>query len=81
MCRVMGVSVSGYYAWRSRPESERSKANRALRSEIRRIHSDSGGAYGAPRMHAVLRDLGRAIGRNRVARLVRCAGLRGLAAL
>jgi hypothetical protein len=81
LCRVMGVSVSGYYAWRSRPESERAKANESLLGEIRRIHEESGAAYGAPRVHAVLRSLGRAVGLNRVARLMRRAGLRGLAAL
>jgi transposase InsO family protein len=77
----MGVSQSGYYAWRSRPESERDKSNRSLLEDIRRIHAESGGAYGAPRVHAVLRNLGRAVGLNRVARLMRRAGLRGLAAL
>lgn len=81
MCRVMEVSVSGYYAWRSRPESARATADRSLLGEILRIHESSGGAYGAPRVHAVLRSLGRAVGRNRVARLMRKAGLRGLAAL
>ena len=81
LCRVLGMSVSGYYAWRSRPESARAKANRSLLEEIRQIHEGSGGAYGAPRVHAVLRSLGRAAGLNRVARLMRQAGLRGLAAL
>jgi len=81
MCRVLGVSASGYYAWRSRPESLRARENRDLSAQIRDIHTDSGGVYGAPRVHAVLRSLGRMIGRNRVARLMRAAGLRGLAAL
>ena len=81
MCSVMGVFQSGYCAWRSRPESERDKANRSLLEGIRRIHAESGGAYGAPQVHAVLRSLGQIVGRNRVARLMRCAGLRGLAAL
>ena len=44
-------------------------------------HAESGGTYGAPRVHAVLRALGRRVGRHRVARLMRRAGLRGLAAL
>ncbi len=81
MCRVMGVSASGYYAWRPRPESRRSCEDRTLSTEIRHIHAESGGVYGAPRLHAVLRTLGRSIGRNRVARLMRAGGLRGLAAL
>ena len=54
ICSVLGVSVSGYYAWRSRPESIRSVENRALLSTIRRVHADSGGSYGAPRVHAAL---------------------------
>ena len=81
ICRVLEVSVSGYYAWRSRPESARSQANRALLEDIRLAHAESGGAYGAPRVHAVLRGHGRRVGRHRVARLMRRAGLRGLAAL
>ena len=81
MCRVLGVSVSGYYAWRSRPESRRSAENRALLEDIRLAHAESGGAYGAPRVHATLQALGRRVGRHRVARLMRRAGLQGLAAL
>jgi len=81
MCRVLGVSPSGYYAWRSRPESRRTGEDRRLMAEIRDVHAGSGGVYGAPRIHATLRVLGRRIGRHRVARLMRAAGLRGLAAL
>ena len=81
MCRVLGVSVSGYYAWRSRPESARGRANRALLDVVRVVHAESGGTYGAPRVHAALQALGRRVGRHRVARLMRRAGLRGLAAL
>jgi putative transposase len=81
MCRALGISSSGYYAWRMRPESTRSKEDRDLLAEIRDVHAESGGIYGAPRIHAVLRALGRRIGQNRIARLMRGAGLRGLAAL
>lgn len=81
MCAVLGLSASGYYAWRGRPESGRAAANRALLDDIRRIHADSCGTYGSPRVHAVLRGHGRRIGRSRVERLMRRAGLRGLAAL
>ena len=80
MCRVLGISVSGYYAWRSRPESRRSIENHQLLDAIRLVHAESGGTYGAPRVHAVLRAVGRQVGRHRVARLMRRAGLRGLAA-
>jgi transposase InsO family protein len=74
---VLGVSVSGYYAWRSRPESPRSLENRALLRTIGLVHAESGGSYGAPRVHAALR----AAGRHRIARLMRRSGLRGLAAI
>ena len=69
------------HAWRSRPESRRSIENRSLLDAIRVAHAESGGAYGAPRVHAVLQALGRRVGRHRVARLMQRAGLRGLAAL
>ena len=81
MCRVLGLSTSGYYAWRARPESPRAAANRALLGDIARIHAESYGTYGSPRVHAVLRGHGRRIGRSRIERLMRRAGLRGLAAL
>jgi transposase InsO family protein len=81
MCATLELSVSGYYAWRARTESRRAAANRALIEEIRGIHADSSGTYGSPRVHATLRRRGRRIGRSRVERLMRQAGLRGLAAL
>jgi hypothetical protein len=81
MCRVRGVSASGYYLWRTRGESPSAKANRALLGTIRAIHAESGGAYGAPRVHAVLRSHGRRVGRHRIARLMRGPRLRGLAAI
>lgn len=81
MWRVLGVSASGDYAWRTRGESPRAKANHVLLGTIRAIHAESGGAYGAPRVHAVVRSHGRRIGRHRIARLMRGAGLRGLAAI
>ena len=81
MCRVLGISPSGYYAWRGRPESRRARENNALLQHIRVIHKDSAGTYGAPRVHAVPRADGHGFGRHRVARLMRRAGLRGRAAL
>lgn len=81
LCAVLGISTSGYYAWRRRPESRRNIENRALLGEIRRVHAESGGCYGYPRIHAALRTAGRRIGRHRIARLMRLSGLRGLAAI
>lgn len=81
ICRVLGISPSGYSAWRQRPESGRAAANRALLSDIRAVHAVSGGAYGAPRVHAHLRAHGQRVGRHRVARPMRRAGLRALAAM
>ena len=81
ICTVLGVSASGYYAWRTRAESRRAAANRALLDDIRLIHAESSGTYGSPRVHAVLRGHGRRVGRSRIERLMRHAGIRGLAAL
>jgi len=80
MCRVLGVSPSGYYAWRSRPESARAAANRRLLAEVRRLHERHRGRYGSPRIHAALRAQGIAASRGRVERLMRRHGIRGAAA-
>jgi putative transposase len=77
LCRMLGVSRSGYYAWRSRPPSKRSREDVALTEKIREVHERSRGTYGYPRVHAELRALGIGCGRRRVARLMREAGLRG----
>jgi putative transposase len=77
MCRVLKVSRSGYYAWRIRPESERSKTDRQLTRVLRRLHAESKGVYGSPKLTADLRDEGYHHGRHKVARLMRLAGLRG----
>ncbi len=78
MCRVLGLSTSGYYAWLERPPSARARANEALVSRMREIHGFSRESYGAPRMHAELRDEGRLVNRKRVARLMRLDGLVGV---
>ena len=77
LCRMLGVSKSGYYAWRSRPPPKRSREDAILTEKIRDIHSRSHETYGYPRVHAELRLLGARCGRRRVARLMRAAGLRG----
>ena len=77
MCRVLKVSPSGYYAWRSRPRSRRSREDRRLQVLIRAIHRRSRCSYGAPRIHVELVERGIRCGRHRVARLMRDAGLQG----
>ncbi len=77
MCRALGLSRSGYYGWLRRPPSARSQFDDELRDRIRTIWSDSHGAYGAPRIHAALREEGVRVGQKRVARLMSGMGLRG----
>jgi len=77
LCRVLGVSASGYYAWRERPPSAREVENQGLTERIRTIWERFRGLYGAPRIHAELLAEGVEIGRKRVARLMRAAGLQG----
>ena len=78
VCRVLGVSPSGYRAWRKRPPGARATADATLLELIRAIHARSRRTYGAPRVHAELRAAGHAVGRKRVARLMRAAGLVGV---
>lgn len=80
MCRVLSVSPAGYYGAQSRPLSARARTDQQLRLAIRTAHTVSkrhGGAYGAPKIHAELREQGLRCGRKRVARLMRSDGLRG----
>jgi putative transposase len=78
LCRVLQVSPSGYYAWQQRPPSPRSLDDAVLTERIRAIHIASDENYGSPNIHAELRDEGTRVGRKRVARLMRAAGLRGV---
>lgn len=78
LCRVAGVSRSGFYAWRSRPASARAQANAVLLEEIREIHAQSRGTYGAPRVRGQLRHRGHRVSRHRVARLMAADGLVGV---
>jgi transposase InsO family protein len=75
LCRVLEVSVSGYYAWRKRPVSQRTEANQALVAHIKAVHQASYETYGSPRIHAELVAQGYACGRHRIARLMRQHGL------
>ena len=70
MCLVLGVSRSGYYAWRQRSPSLREQANTRLLAEIRAAYQISRKTYGSPRIHAYLQHKGVLCGRNRVARLM-----------
>ena len=78
MCRLLRVSRSGFYVWRRRPESPRTRENRKLLVTIRAIHRLRRQVYGSPRVHFELRDLGWECGRHRVARLMRHNGVRVL---
>ena len=78
MCRVFGVSPSGFYAWHERKPSARALEDARLTARIRHYHARSRGAYGAPNIHADLRDEGIRVGKKRVARLMRREGLRGV---
>src|SRR5262245_18540813 len=78
MCRLLGVSSSGYYAWMKRRPSQRAETDAALIGEIRAAHAASRGTYGAPRIHAELTAKGMRVGRKRVARLMSQTGLAGV---
>jgi len=77
MCRVLGISRSGYYAWCGRQESARARANQTLVEQIREAHAASRQAYGAPRIQEALHQQGLRCARKRVARLMRLHGIVG----
>ena len=77
MCRVLEVSRSGYCAWRRCEPSARAQTDATLTARIREVHEDSRKTYGSPRIHAELQEEGQRVGRKRVARLMRGAGLEG----
>jgi putative transposase len=78
MCRVLGVSASGYDAWQRRPPSARAVKDAALTRRIHTIHLEARGTDGAPRVHAELAAQGIHVGRKRVARLMRAAAVQGV---
>jgi putative transposase len=77
MCRLLGVSRSGFHAWERRPPSDRALADAWLVDRIAAIHHQSRGTYGARRVHAALRQQGVHVGRKRVERLMRAQRLSG----
>lgn len=76
-CRVLGISRSGYYAWLNRPESERKKQNDVLILEMKKIHAESRGTYGLPRIKEKLKAMGQNCGKKRISRLMESAGISG----
>lgn len=76
MCRVLGVGRSGYYAWRSRPASQRARANETLLEKIQAEYETSRATYGSPRIHAALKRQGVRCSRKRVARLMQIHQIR-----
>ena len=79
LCRCLRVTRSGFYAWRTRPESARAKRDRHLKVFVRTSFEGSKQRYGSPRIHRLLVAAGWSVGRRRVARLMRAAGLRARA--
>ena len=77
LCRLLRVSRSGFYAWAGRPPSARAVADGVLTEQIKAVHEDNRGVYGAPRVHAELAEAGVRVGRKRIARLMRQEGLVG----
>ena len=75
LCAVLNIAESGCYAWSSRAPSRREQANRELEQTICTVWKQYRGIYGAPRIHAELQEQGISAGHNRVARLMRQAGI------
>ena len=78
MCRVLGVSTSGYYYWLKHPVGIRAGKQQHLLGMIKQIYHQSRCSYGSPRMTTELREQGIAVSRQRVARLMQKAGLRSI---
>ena len=80
MCRMLSVSRSGYYRWKQKPISDRSRANQLLTDDIKRVFDDEKGRPGSPRITQRLQAEGKSVGRHRVAKIMRDNGWRAKAA-
>ena len=78
MCRVLNIHRSGYYAWKAKPQSDRTIEDHKLLLEINQSYDDSYGIYGSPRIHRDLREAGISCGVKRVARLMQQAKLKSI---
>jgi transposase InsO family protein len=78
LCRVLGVTRQGYYAYASRPRTARGAQEAALQGRIRALHGESRQTYGSPRIHQALRQEGRRVSKTRVERALRALGLRAV---
>ncbi len=76
LCQVLRVSVSGYYAWKHRSQSEHILRDQVFVDKIKSIHEDAYGSYGPPRIHQALKRQGESISRKRVIRLMQAHGIK-----
>jgi transposase InsO family protein len=77
LCRVLGVTKSGFYAWKKRPKPERARRDAQLAATVAGVHQKSRRTYGSPRVHRELKARGVRVGKKRVERLMRENGLQG----
>jgi transposase InsO family protein len=79
LCRVLGVTAGGYYAWRRRPPSDRARRREVLAVEVKAVHAEVRARYGSPRIHAELAARGVRCCVNTVAKVMRACGVRAKA--
>ena len=76
MCRVLRLHPSGYYAWKAQPQSQRAIDDQRLLGLLKHAWLESGGVYGYRKLTLDMRDMGESCSRHRVARLLRCEGIK-----